>query len=500
MSSTSIRTIVVPVAGLACALSASALAWDPPWLDESRWIVACVFPLSLVAFLFAYTARRLPPRPATPESRAEERMGAVRVALLTEKLQELQTAHDALATELARLRASPPVASAASVEDRPDPIPGLRAELEKSRAELDRTRASQTWAENLARETAGLRAALAAAEVDAVALNERVASFHESSVLAKVEAERLRTDLDAARAQDQSARTQALAREDQALRARIAAFEAEAVATDERTASAAATAEALRIETEELRTALVEARAGEARAENLAAEHADLRVALSVAEAASVALTERVACAEARSTQLTSETERLRADLDAARARDQSARAESLATENDALRARATGLEAEIVAARGRIEETEARVAGLQAAELDLRRRLASELANARARGGRLNLYRAAAPDPGAEVARLRRRVEETEEAVRAALRELGVRDAAGWPTTVEGVTQAVGPLTLCAMGEQAPGWNPNPDEDTLAAAVLALSVRSAERQRQLERIGASITQNGRKH
>lgn len=502
-SSSTVRWIVVPIAGTVCVVAATALTWAPSWLEEYRLIVACAFPLSLVTFLVAYTVRRVPLPAPTPQERAEERMGTVRVALVTRKLQELQGAHDTLIAELTRLRAAPPAlpaAPASSSEDRPDPSPALRAELAEVRAELDLARKSAARAEEFARETSDLRAALAAAESASVALKKRVEASQEAGVLAKVEAERLRADLDAAREQDQSARVAPLTKENGDLRRRAAELDSDVVASRERAVAAESASAALRTGFDKLRTELEEARTdasrAESRSETVSEEFSSLRTALAAAEESSRALAERAASAEGAN-------ERLRADLETARSADRSARAESLAAENDALRARVPGLEAEIVAARGRIEAAEANVARLEAAERQAGKGRAPEIAHVKARGSRLNLldnYSPSAPEPNAEIERLRGRIEEAEEAVRAALHELGVRDAASWPATVEGVTQAVGPLTLYAMGEPSPGWDPNPDDDTLASAVVTLALQSAERQRQLERIGASITQNGRKH
>jgi len=155
-------------------------------------------------------------------------------------------------------------------------------------------------------------------------------------------------------------------------------------------------------------------------------------------------------------------------------------------TERDAARARVAGLEAEVLAARGRAEAAESAVGRVEAAQREMQRLHAAEVANLRAQtNNRLAAPATAAENrlATAEIDLLKSRVAEAEEAVRAALRELGVDDAA-WPATPAGVIRAAGPLTLMALGEDVPGWTADPGEDTLAAAIVDLRRRADESQR----------------
>jgi hypothetical protein len=151
--------------------------------------------------------------------------------------------------------------------------------------------------------------------------------------------------------------------------------------------------------------------------------------------------------------------------------------------ERDAARARVAGLEAEVLAARGRAEAAESAIGRVEAAQREMQRLHAAEIANLRAQTNN----RLAAPAPEnrlatAEIDVLRTRVADAEEAVRTALRELGVDDA-GWPATPAGVIRAASPLTLMALGEDVPGWTAAPGEDTLASAIVDLRRRADERQ-----------------
>jgi len=153
--------------------------------------------------------------------------------------------------------------------------------------------------------------------------------------------------------------------------------------------------------------------------------------------------------------------------------------------ERDAARARVAGLEAEVLAARGRAEAAESAVGRVEAAQREMQRLHAAEVANFRAQTNN-RLAVPAAPEnrlATAEIDLLKTRVAEAEEAVRTALRELGVDDAA-WPATPAGVIRAASPLTLMALGEDVPGWTADPGEDTLAAAIVDLRRRADERQR----------------
>jgi chromosome segregation ATPase len=178
------------------------------------------------------------------------------------------------------------------------------------------------------------------------------------------------------------------------------------------------------------------------------------------------------------------------------------AQMEGVGKENDELRARNAGLIAEIRAYTSRAETAEAAVARLETSQIEVQARHASQLGELRARINELDGKPSQATDKpaptadaSAEVQALRARIAETEEALRTALRELGV-DPSHWPLTTEGVTQAIGPLTLFALGETTPGWKPTTHEDTLVSAVIELGRRAIERQRQVERLGAVLAQS----
>jgi hypothetical protein len=206
--------------------------------------------------------------------------------------------------------------------------------------------------------------------------------------------------------------------------------------------------------------------------------------------------------AMARSGQPVADTavaQRLAGELDAARSRvvalekelvGLTARivgAERTGAELDAAKARIAGLEAEALAARGRAEAAETALARAEALSRETQRAHAAELANARAAANRMPAPAVENRVAAAEVEALRARAADAEEAVRTALRELGV-DPAHWPATPAGIVRAASPLTLLALGEDVPGFRADPEEDTLAAAVVHLRRQATERQTQLER------------
>jgi len=120
-----------------------------------------------------------------------------------------------------------------------------------------------------------------------------------------------------------------------------------------------------------------------------------------------------------------------------------------------------------LAAAGARIDELEREVARLVQASADAERARSTESAAASAHYARL----------AAVLRPLTARVDAAEEAVRTALREFGV-DPSNWPLTPDGVVRAAGPLTLLALGEDTPGWSAEPDDDTLAAAIVHLRRR----------------------
>ena len=299
-------------------------------------------------------------------------------------------------------------------------------------------------------------------------------------------------------------------------RAERAAAEAVTAAAAARDAQNAAEVERLR---EELRAREETIAQSQSQISTLAAGESEMAAEIGQLRTAQESMAQSERAARERADAAQKEEANLRAALSALRS--SAARLHTLEEENEFLRTRASSfesdnqrfasrmnsMEAQLAASSERANKAEAAVRQLEAARRDLERSHAEELATVR-QAADANLQGAgsapagqadASAATGAELEALRARVAETEEAVRAALRELGV-DASHWPLTAEGVTQAVGPLTLHALGETTPGWNVRAPSDTLAAAVLDLARRASDRRVPMERTVVPVSRRAERH
>jgi hypothetical protein len=212
----------------------------------------------------------------------------------------------------------------------------------------------------------------------------------------------------------------------------------------------------------------------------------ELRVAVSEAHAQCASATSRADEAEAFAA-----SAEARAKAAESRAANADERGAVVQAQLKAAETRATTAEARVVSVDRRAIGAEAAVARLEASQREMERRHAAELTDVRAKNEAPKIESGEVKRLSAEVESLRARVALAEEAVSAALRELGVKPGKG-PITAADVMRAVGPLTLHALGEGTPGWAPVAPEDTLAAAVLTLAQRAAEQQRRLDRLGSA--------
>jgi DNA repair exonuclease SbcCD ATPase subunit len=358
---------------------------------------------------------------------------------------------------------------------------GLRDAVEQVKSEFDsaceRERTSVARAKEIEQDLARVRAELSEAQKSA-GDDARAATLVRQAAELRAEIDGLRTECDAARASEQSAVSRSSATEQEAIRLRAQLDQFPAVKLE------AERAERLERELEDLRAESASVTAAETRASTAAkrASEAELRAAASDDRSTSADL--RADAAEARSTAAEGRASAAEAQAKAADARATAAEARAVAAET---RASAAEKRAESAAqAVGGLETKLRDVEKSRAAEADEASKVAAVAKTAGGNEARL----------AAEVEALRQRVAVAEEAVAAALRELGVEPPNG-PLTAADVMRAVGPLTLHCIGEGTPGWTPVAPEDTLAAAVLTLSQKLEERQQQVERLSSALARTG---
>lgn len=487
MSQTGIRSALAAIAIVLAGVSAVALGFLT-LSDAVRWLAASLLAGSLLGFFVVLAMPRTLPPTATPEEVAENRVLAMRNALLAKEVEDLRAAHELLQAELG--------SKSPAAGEGPYGPETLRVQQERDRALRERDAAARRAAD-LEAEVAHLRAGFAATEHGDADTRELEALRGDAEVRA--------TELEQAMRRADAADEAAAAAEEQTqrLRARVAALEGSLRAATERA--------------EALAAARVEGESSARRREEEAAR------AQSEAAQASEQLRTRIAALEAETSSLREAASRAQSDAGAAREALEDARrraegletsnargSEALAREIDALRREVRRLETDVAGAHERIRAAES---ARDAADASARRATgerdaalaASARAEAEAQALRDRVAEPVEPQPkdDGETARLReevgalaQRLARAEEAFRAALHELGAADADSWPATPESVTRAVAPLTLFALGEGTPGgWLPPESDDTLAATVAGLRRQVEDRQRQIERLSAALSQ-----